>query len=245
MVADFRANALLKFRFFSCVSHEVSNHVLAEGSVLVPETVICTSVVLYSQIKWCIWDIHCCWAVTLKLLVELNRTSCGVSEWHIASVEKLSWPCSLPVRVFVPFSASQTNISWPSWGSVWSWTSPQHSLRLSSLARKPKWIDRNHHIVFCRDSGLLSPNSPARKSASSSSSVKALVDCCLFPSPILTIFLRFAAKTFRDLSNSGSLRKLTLDFWSFKCVECRFSGYWTVCLARILHHLVFWHSWKT
>ena len=90
----------------------------------------------------------------------------------------LSWPC----RVFVPRSANQTKTSWPSF-CCWSWTSPYRNLRLSSLARKPKCRDKNHHTVLWSATGLESPNSPASKKASSSSIAWAA--CGLFPFAVL------------------------------------------------------------
>ena len=65
------------------------------------------------------------------------------------------------------------NFSWTE--SCSSSTSAQRNLRLSSLAPKPKWRGKNHHMALCRASGLETSNWPLLKILSSPSFVNERV----------------------------------------------------------------------
>ena len=92
-------------------------------------------------------------------------------------------------------------------------TSPKHNLGLSSLVLKPKWRDKNYHMVLCRAAGLETPNRPLSESLSSSSSVNERVAFDLLPLEALwTKLFRLAARTLRDISNSLCTRILNGDF---------------------------------
>ena len=93
------------------------------------------------------------------------------------------WPPSITFLVLLPLSAIQTKTSLPVSASFWSSKSPQHSFRLSPLARKPKWREKNHHNVHWSASGLWQPNSPLSNNFSSSSVLNSRHAFRLFPRP--------------------------------------------------------------
>ena len=85
---------------------------------------------------------------------------------------------------------------WKSFSTLKEAALSQLSSSLSSLARKPKCRDKNHHTVLWSATGLESPNSPASKRASSSFSSIARAACCSFLlSCSRTSDLCFAART--------------------------------------------------
>ena len=137
----------------------------------------------------------------------------------------LWWAFSCPLCGFLPLLASQTSISWPFMWSCSRMTSPGTISWLSSWAQKPNCRARNHHTVLWRTSGLLASNSPVLNSFSSLS-VSARVAYRLFPLPALFArFLRLAARTFLDFSNSLSLRMLI--FTAVVSVKCLCILLWT------------------
>lgn len=96
----------------------------------------------------------------------------------------LSRNFSCPFCVFVSRSLIQRSISRPSWrGCCCSSTSPQSNLRLSSLALKPKWKGKNHHMVLWRAKGQKYQTGHFKRCLSSSISVTARVAFGLFPLP--------------------------------------------------------------
>ena len=124
------------------------------------------------------------------------------------------WTPSRPWRVLLPLSAVHTSTSRPVSASTSSTISPQHNFLLSSLALKPKCIDKNHHRVRCNASGLWFPNSPFSKSFASSSSVNSRLAFGLFPRPSLAKFFLLAAKTLLEREKVSSLRMLEGCFCS-------------------------------
>ena len=79
----------------------------------------------------------------------------------------------MPFLVLFPLSAIQTKTFLPVSGSFCSSKSPQHSFRLSSLAQKPKWREKNQHNVHWSASGFWRTNSPLSNNLSSSSIVNS------------------------------------------------------------------------
>ena len=136
----------------------------SEGCLHIPNFFIWSSVMQDRQVKWWFCCVHFHWSVTAEFFVKTDRTSrciSGINLWLECSLVS-----SLLTMWGLCASLDQTKTSWPSF-CCWSWTSPQPNLRLSSLARKPKCRDKNHHTVLWSATRLESPNSPALKKASS------------------------------------------------------------------------------
>ena len=109
---------------------------------------------------------------------------------------------SMPFLVLLPLSAIQTKTSLPGSGSFWSSKSPQHSFRVSCLARKPKWREKNHHNVHqvLRDCG----NQIHRSQISFTLLLLLIHFFGLFPRPFFTKFFSLAANTSLKWRNSSS-----------------------------------------
>ena len=81
----------------------------------------------------------------------------------------------------------------------------------SSRARKPTWREINHQMVFCSANGSFPLKNPFSKRESTSSDSRFLAAFGLFPYPFEVSSFPFAANTFLDSPNSGSLFILTFE----------------------------------
>ena len=173
----------------------------------------------------------------LSKILKYRTEHCSVP---VANIFGLNWRwCepSNPWGVLLPLSASQTKISLPVSGSVWSSKSPQHNFRLSSLALNPKWSEKNHHNVRCSASGLWQPKALLSNNFSSSSLVNSRQAFGLFPRPCFTRSFLLAANTSLERQNSSSLRTPLTLLGDAECFFENLKG----CLARTRCHFVYGH----
>ena len=215
MVSNFHSTSL-QASIFSRFRQKLSDQIFTEWSlILIPDRFLTPNFVVYGQKTWGTWHFGFFRTVSFKYLEIPGWGSIG-SRCKYFTVE-------LPLlSAFHAMTSLATSLCYPhqhfsaSSRSVYSFTLPQQSIRLSYLSLKPKWSDRNHQSVRWRASGLWQPNSPVSNNFSSSSFVSSRHAFGLFPRPCFTRFFRLAANTSLERLNTSSWRILKGSFNSFR-----------------------------